>query len=448
MRSIDGQMAASCCAHPDARCLDRGVKCSECDDEGYPRTARRRLTNVDASGIVVDVDDGTQFRPFSSLSARVTSSPTITLPSDGVKKRKTGDIVWPQISSFGRYRNRRNVVSTPRPERSGYARIGICKNLYFVHRLMAIAFKLPRKPGQNVVNHKDILHKTNRIDLLEWATQGENIRHSRATNANRKSCARRKCKPIRGRKVGTTEWTVYSGGANAAGRALGIAQGTISSCCNKGRGTAGGHEFEFAAPTEPEALEGEEWRDTIGGKARVSSFGRFRSGRNGIVHTPAPREDGYVTVGVNRKKYLMHVLVATAFDLPRRPDQTTVDHEDNNPSNNRVANLRWLSPSEQIRHSYATNAERGTGARRRCKPVRGRKVGTTEWTTYSGGVSDAARRLGLHQGAISLCCNPQRKQKATKGYEFQFADPTEPDTLEGEEWRDVDFLCTECSRAL
>ena len=158
----------------------------------------------------------------------------------------------------------------------------------------------------------------------------------------------------------------------------------------------------------------------------------------------ARRIDEYVP----GKHYLMHVLVATAFDLPRRPDQTTVDHKDNNRSNNRVTNLRWSSPSEQVQHSYATNAGRGTGARRTCKPVRGRKVGTTEWTTYSGGANDAARRLRLAPGNIAACCNAQRCNKTTKGYEFQFTDPTQPDTLEGEEWRDVDFACSEYSRAL
>ena len=52
----------------------------------------------------------------------------------------------------------------------------------------------------------------------------------------------------------------------------------------------GGYEFEFADPTEPDTLEGEEWRDTIG-DAQVSSLGRFRS-TMGVVSTPAPPDRG------------------------------------------------------------------------------------------------------------------------------------------------------------
>ena len=52
---------AAYCRHSDARCLVRGVPCTECDSEGYPTHARRRLKRV-AADLVEDVDDRRRFR--------------------------------------------------------------------------------------------------------------------------------------------------------------------------------------------------------------------------------------------------------------------------------------------------------------------------------------------------------------------------------------------------
>ena len=172
----------------------------------------------------------------------------------------------------------------------------------------------------------------------------------------------------------------------------------------------------------------------LGRIPQVSSFGRFRS-TLGVVSTPAPQKCGYVKVMIKKKTYLIHRLIAVAFDLSRRPGQETVDHIDGNPSNNRLTNLRWASRSEQIVHSYSTNTSRLSNAGRQSKPVKGRRMGTEEeWTTYKS-AHDAARMLLVHHGSVSNCCNKTRRTAG--GYEFAYADPTEPDTLDGEEWRDV-----------
>ena len=121
---------------------------------------------------------------------------------------------------------------------------------------MALAFGLPRKPGQNTVNHK--VGKLNHIDNLEWASQAEQIQHSYATH-DRKSSAPRRSKPVRGRKVGTEAWTAYESASGAAAQ-LQLSRGNISKACRKGW-KVGGYEFEFDAPNEPEILPDEVWRD-------------------------------------------------------------------------------------------------------------------------------------------------------------------------------------------
>ena len=167
----------------------------------------------------------------------------------------------------------------------------------------------------------------------------------------------------------------------------------------------------------------EEWRDVIlngeNTEAQVSSFGRFRS-VYGVVSKPLPTKSGYVYVKVNKKNYNIHRLIAIAFELPKEEGQDTVDHIDNDPTNNHLHNLRWATKSEQIRHSYATNKERKSSANRQSKPVRGRKIGSEEWVSYDS-APDAARALKLYQSAISACCN--KKSKRAREYEFEFEAP-------------------------
>ena len=94
-----------------------------------------------------------------------------------------------------------------------------------------------------------------------------------------------------------------------------------------------------------------------------------------ITHSPTLRQClTWVAIGPCR----IHSLICRAFGVPAPTIDHTTDHIDNNPSNNNVENLRWASPAEQIKHSYATNLERKSSADRQSKPVQGRKVGNDE----------------------------------------------------------------------
>jgi hypothetical protein len=55
------------CKCPNDHCFDRAIQCGSCDPEdldpeGYPSKARRRLTNEDADGMVVDIDTKQKFK--------------------------------------------------------------------------------------------------------------------------------------------------------------------------------------------------------------------------------------------------------------------------------------------------------------------------------------------------------------------------------------------------
>jgi hypothetical protein len=336
-----------------------------------------------------------------------------------------------QVSSLGRFRSTRGIVSTPKPKTSGYVQVGIHKKSYLFHRLVATAFALPFQPGQTQVDHINGDRSDNRVVNLRYATPSQNVRHSYKTNSARASNAPRQSKPILGRKVGADDWTTFPS-ANEAARTLRLDHGHISACANRRQLSTGGFEFKFAEAAEVDTLDGEMWKSTVGG-AQVSSLGRFRSTR-GIVSTPKPRTSGYVQVKIHKKIYLLHRLVATAFALPFQPGQTQVDHINGDPSDNRVVNLRYATPSQNVRHSYKTNSARASNASRLSKPILGRKVGEDDWTTFPSS-REAARTLRLDQRHISACAN--RRQLSTGGFEFKFAEAAEVDTLDGEVWMDV-----------
>jgi len=330
----------------------------------------------------------------------------------------------PQVSSLGRFKSTRGVISTPKPQKDGYVRVQVNGKLHRIHVLMATAFALPKRDDQDEVDHIDNNPSNNRLENLRWASRSEQVKHSYATNKNRAS------NPVEGRKLGAEAWVPYASSMEAA-RSLGLKQGHISGCCRGVCKQTAGYEFRYGEAKEVAVLEGEVWKPYE--SAWVSSLGRFKSSR-GVVSTPKPKQSGYVQVQINGKNHHIHRIMAIAFDIPKRDDQNTVDHIDGNPSNNRLENLRWASRSEQIQHSYATNKNRASSAPSRSKPVEARVFGEEAWVWYASSM-EAARSLGLNQGHISACC--RGKQKRVGGYEFRWGEANEAAVLEGEVWMDV-----------
>ena len=193
---------------------------------------------------------------------------------------------------------------------------------------MAIAFKLPREEGQNDVNHKNGNPSDNFLKNLEWANRSENIRHSYATNASRKSSAFKRSKPVLGRKVDSSdEWVKYAS-ANEAARVLKLHPGHIRAVVAGKMKKTGGYEFVKAEANEPESLDSEEWKPFL--TAHVSSMGRYKS-CTGVVSTPSPKEDGYSCIKVDGKGYKTHRAIGVAFGLlSGTDDPRQIDHIDGN----------------------------------------------------------------------------------------------------------------------
>ena len=124
----------------------------------------------------------------------------------------------------------------------------------------------------------------------------------------------------------------------------------------------------------------------------------------------------------------MHRLVKLSFHGPP-PNKLAwqVHHVDGDPSNNRLANLEYVTPQQNMRHSYK-NPSRGCGGAKRSKPVMWRAIGSQSWTMCES-VSQAAKQLGLSSAFISQCC---RGVFSSRRFEIHFAEVE--DRRPGEEW--------------
>ena len=111
--------------------------------------------------------------------------------------------------------------------------------------------------------------------------------------------------------------------------------------------------------TQQEPIEGEEWRPAPGfeGSHSVSSLGRIRDEpRRGYYRVGSSNvRDGYrrvaLSVDGSARMVSIHVLVALAFIGPR--GSSVIEHIDDDPSNARLDNLRYVTWSHSISRSAA-----------------------------------------------------------------------------------------------
>lgn len=111
------------------------------------------------------------------------------------------------------------------------------------------------------------------------------------------------------------------------------------------------------------------WKDIKGfkGHYKISNKGRVKSVKRKVLNRgcwriiggnilkPRPTKQGYLLIALYknslRDDFVIHRLVAEAF-ISNKKNKKEVNHINYNKSDNNVSNLEWVTPSENVRHSY------------------------------------------------------------------------------------------------
>ena len=136
------------------------------------------------------------------------------------------------------------------------------------------------------------------------------------------------------------------------------------------------------------------YRVTHSGEVLSTYGGKIRVLKQNI------NESGYHRVGLshnNRKKnFCVHVLVARLW-LPKPPSyKTQVNHIDGNKSNNDKSNLEWVSPSQNILHSWSSLPRKKKKGRVGVVGIDGTIYRSMRQASKAIGISVPAIRFDLH----------------------------------------------------
>ena len=187
-------------------------------------------------------------------------------------------------------------------------------------------------------------------------------------------------------------------------------------------------------------MEEEIWVDICGyeGLYQVSNQGRVRSldreiyknnnvkqvSKSFILKFEKNKGYNYVHLFKNgvRKRMAVHRLVAEAF-IPNPGNKPEVDHINTIRDDNRVENLHWVTPKENMENPLTKEKRKTIKPTGRPKGTNSIKVvqldkDTNELIKIWNSAMEAQRECGFDNGNINRCC--RGKYKSHKGYKWMY----------------------------
>lgn len=150
----------------------------------------------------------------------------------------------------------------------------------------------------------------------------------------------------------------------------------------------------------------------------VSDDGLVRNDKTGKVLKQIPTYNGYLRVGLNKKLYRVHILVANAF-VKNPNDYPQINHKDGNKQNNNASNLEWCTASQNIRHAHNIGLKKiNYNGIKKPMPVEQLTLDEKSIKVFNC-IMDVQRELGFDNSTISKAC--KGKYKTAYGYKWRYA---------------------------
>ena len=115
-------------------------------------------------------------------------------------------------------------------------------------------------------------------------------------------------------------------------------------------------------------MEQWKWIKGFEGDYKISSEGRIKSykGKSEKIMSLCPNSDGYLGTSLRKNgkgvSVKAHKLVAEAF-IPNPEKKETINHIDEDKTNNSVSNLEWNTRKENVNHGTRTKRASQTASR-------------------------------------------------------------------------------------
>nr|DAS20101.1 MAG TPA: homing endonuclease [Caudoviricetes sp.] len=158
-------------------------------------------------------------------------------------------------------------------------------------------------------------------------------------------------------------------------------------------------------------------------KYEVSSEGNVRILKTGRILKPCYNTKGYARVDLTsanndktkKTRKLVHRLVAQAFIPNNDQSKTLINHKDENPRNNSVANLEWCT--HKYNANYGTRNERV--GKSKSKPIQQLDMKTGLIIATYPSLTEAGLSIGIYKGNISRVAKGKRKTAGGYGWKYQ-----------------------------